>query len=175
MLGLTMRTESILIRRQPVDFGVLLELTLEALHLQARVLNVTLKVRIADDVPAVLEIDADKVAWAVTNLVGTALRHVRRGTQRTPGGTIDVSAHYDAAKSELIVVVRDDGPGIPFERLSKLLNRGTRSQPGGALALLLVEDVAVAHGGGIEIESNADRAAQYTSVRLTIPAYTGQS
>jgi two-component system, sporulation sensor kinase E len=162
--------ESIPLRRGPVDLGVLLELTLEALHLQARVLNVTLKVRIVDDVPAPLQIDGDKVAWAVANLVGTALRHVRRGTQRTQGGTIDVDARYDSTRSELVINVRDDGQGIPPERLVKLLNRGTRSHPGQALALLLVEDIAAAHGGGIEVESNADRVGHFTNVRLTIPA-----
>jgi signal transduction histidine kinase len=162
--------ESIPLRREPVDVGVLLELTMEVMHLQARTLNVTLRVRVADDVPTVLEIDAYKVAWAVANLVGTALRHVRRGTPWTQGGTIEVSAHYDTGKSQLIIDVRDDGPGIPAERLNNLLNRGKRSHPGGALALLLVEDVANAHGGGIEVESDTAGETQYTNVRLIIPA-----
>ena len=72
--------------------------------------------------------------------------------------------------SELTIDVRDDGSGIPLDKLKGLFNRGARSHPGAALALLLVEDIAAAHGGGIEIESNTDRVAHFTKVRLTIPA-----
>ena len=43
-------------------------------------------------------LDGDKVAWAVASLVGTALRHVRRGTQLMPGGSIDVNVRYDAVR-----------------------------------------------------------------------------
>ena len=162
--------ESIPLRREPVDVGVLIELTMEVMHLQARARDVTLKVRVADEVPALMQLDGDKVAWAVANLVGTALRHVRRGTQGVPGGSIDVEVRYDSGRDELIIDVRDDGPGIPLDRLKKLLNRGARSHPGPALALLLVEDIAAAHGGGIEIESNTDRFEHFTNVRIKIPA-----
>jgi two-component system OmpR family sensor kinase len=162
--------ESIPLRREPVDVGVLLELTMEVMHLQAKALDVALKVRVADEVPALLHLDGDKVAWAVANLVGTALRHVRRGTQLMPGGSIDVEVNYDSVRGELTITVRDDGSGIPPDRLKNLLNRGTRSHPGAALALQLVHDIAAAHGGGMEIESNADRFEHFTKVRITIPA-----
>lgn len=167
---LTEVAESIPLRREPVDVGVLLELTMEVMHLQARTLGVTLKVRVADDVPTLLHFDGDKVAWAVANLVGTALRHVRRGTDSTRGGSVDVNVRYNTAQGELVIDVRDDGSGIPIEKLKGLLNRGTRSHPGAALALLLVEDIAAAHGGGIELESSADSFEHFTKVRLTVPA-----
>jgi hypothetical protein len=36
-------------------------------------------------------------------------------------------------------------------------------------AVALVEDVAAAHGGGIEIESRAERSGHFTNIRVTIP------
>jgi signal transduction histidine kinase len=170
MMPTEQSAESIPLRREPVDIGMLLELTMEVMHLQARTLDVTLTVRAADDVPATLHLDRNKVAWAVANLVGTSLRHVRRGTQSMPGGSIDVDVTYDAVRSELVIEVRDNGPGIPLEKLKGLLSRGRQSHPGAALALLLIEDIAVAHGGRIEIASDTDPFKHFTKVRLAIPA-----
>jgi signal transduction histidine kinase len=87
-----------------------------------------------------------------------------------PGGSIDVEVRYDSVRGELVIEVRDDGPGIPADRLKGLLNRGRQSHPGAALALLLVEDIAVAHGGRLEIESDTDPWKHFTRVRLTISA-----
>jgi signal transduction histidine kinase len=154
--------ESIPLRRQPVDVGVLLELTTEVMQRQAAAMGVSLAIRIADDVPDVVHLDRDKVAWAITSLVGAALRHVR------PGGSIAVDVGYDVAGARLSIAVEDDGPGIPAERLEKLLAREPW-HPGSALALLLVEDIAVAHGGTVGVES-ATGPHHFTRVQFTIPA-----
>jgi|RhiMetdeSRZDD1v2_1073273.scaffolds.fasta_scaffold152314_3 signal transduction histidine kinase len=156
--------ESIPLRRESVNVGVLLELTTEVMQRQARTLGVTLSIIIDDDVPDAVHLDRDKVAWAITSLVGSALRHVR-----TPGGRIDVRVSYDVGRAILSIAVRDDGPGIPADRLERLLKRGSW-QPGAALALLLVEDVAVAHRGRVEVESSNDRLEHFTKISVTIPA-----
>jgi two-component system sensor histidine kinase BaeS len=156
------RVESIPLQRQDVDVGVLLELTTEVMQRQAKTLGIALTVRIDDDVPASVHLDRDKVAWAITSLVGSALRHVRG-----PRGSVDV--HVSCADpSGLAVCVRDNGPGIPGDQLSKLLERDAW-RPGSALALLLVEDIAVAHGGGVRIQSRTDPHDHFTSICFTIP------
>src|SRR5262249_37406721 len=126
--------------------------------------GIALAIHIDDDVPDIVRVDRDKVAWAITSLIGSALRHVR-----APGGSIDVGVSYDAATSTVSIVVRDDGPGIPAERLARLRDRSAW-HPGAALALLLVEDIAVAHGGRLEIDSRADPHEHFTIIRLTLPA-----
>lgn len=159
--------ESIPLHRQPVDAGVLVELTTEVMQLQARNFGVTLTIRVDDSVPEVLELDRDKVAWAITSLVGSALRHVR-----TPGGAIVLHVSYDAPRSTLLISVRDDGPGIPPDRLKRLLQRAD-FHAGSALGLLLVEDIAVAHGGRLAVDSRADRLDHFTQVSFTIPVPVG--
>lgn len=114
-------------------------------------------------VPDAVSLDRDKVGWAITSLVGSALRHVR-----APGGAIDVHVAFDRAAGTLLTDVRDNGPGIPADRLDKLLTRGGW-RPGGALALLLVEDIAIAHGGSVVIESRTGPPHPFTRIRVTIP------
>jgi signal transduction histidine kinase len=157
-------TGSIPLRRDAVDVGVLLELTTEVMQRQARTLGVDLRISIDDDVPDAVRLDRDKVAWVITNLVGSALRHVR-----APGGSVGVAVSYDVARSMMSIAVRDDGPGIAADRVNRMLTRGTW-RPGAALALLLSEDIAVAHGGALEIQSSADRLNHFTEIRFTIPA-----
>jgi len=159
-------TESIPLHRQSVDVGLLVELTTDVMQIQARTLGITLTIRVDENVPDVVKLDRDKVAWAITSLVGSALRHVRRG------GTIVLHVSYDAPGSVLHLSVRDDGPGIPPERLSRLLQR-ENWRPGAALALLLVEEIAVAHGGQVVVESKADRLDHFTQVSFTIPVPVG--
>jgi len=154
--------ESIPLRRQDVDVGVLLELTTEVMQRQARTLGITLTLRIDDEVPSTVRLDRDKVAWAITSLVGSALRHVHG-----PHRSVDVRVSCDV-QSGLAVCVRDNGPGIPADQLDRLLQR-EGWHPGSALALLLVEDIAVAHGGGVRIESRTDPLDHFTSICFTIP------
>jgi signal transduction histidine kinase len=157
-------TESIPLRRQAVDVGVLLELATEVMQRQARSLGITLTVQIDDDVPSSVRMDRDKVAWAITSLVGSALRHVHGPEKR-----VDVHVAWDTPRSTLIVGVRDNGSGMSSEHLSQLFRRDAW-HPGSALALILVEDIAAAHGGGITVKSSTDPAAHFTDVRFTIPA-----
>jgi len=137
------------------------------MQIQARTVGVTFTIVVDEDVPDVVNLDRDKVAWAITSLVGSALRHVRKG------GTILLHVSYDAAQPALRVSVRDDGPGIPFDRLTRLLQR-EKWHPGSALALLLVEDIAVAHGGEIHVESQTNRLDHFTQISFTIPAPVGR-
>jgi signal transduction histidine kinase len=157
--------ESIPLRREPIDVGVLVELTTEVMQLQARALGVTVTIRLDDTVPDIVDLDRDKVAWAITSLMGSALRHVRARE-----GIIRVDVSYDPARSVVTIAVFDNGPGIPQEQLNRLLHRGPW-RPGSALALQLVADIAAAHGGGIEIESQTDPLDHFTKVSFTIRVF----
>ena len=144
-----------------------MELTTEVMQVQARTLGVTLDHLRRRRRSRRLRARPRQVAWAITDLVGTALRHVR-----APGGVIVLHVSYDASRSTLHISVRDDGPGIPPDRLKRLLQREDW-HPGSALALLLVEEIAVAHGGCLVVESKADRLDHFTQVSFTIPASVG--
>jgi len=149
---------------RPVNVAVLVELTTEVMQRQARLLGVRLAIHIDDQVPDVVDLDREKVGWVITSLVGSALRHVR-----VPGGRIDVLVGYERSVSTFTIEVRDDGQGIPAAQLGRLLVRD-EWRPGNALALLLVEDIAVAHGGRLEIQASTDPRDHFTGIRFVAPA-----
>jgi two-component system osmolarity sensor histidine kinase EnvZ len=87
------------------------------------------------------------VRRAVGNLVDNALRYA--------GDEVEVE--FKANASRVVIEVRDRGPGIPpgqAERLKRPFTRldAARSGPAGAgLGLAIVERVARAHGGSLEL------------------------
>ena len=87
------------------------------------------------------------VRRAIANLVDNALRHA--------GEPIELHASVD--RKQVVIEVLDRGPGIPSgeaERLKRPFTRldASRSGAGGAgLGLAIVERVARAHGGALEL------------------------
>jgi signal transduction histidine kinase len=166
--------EALAIRRAPTDVRALLASKLSVLSFQAAAVDVTLNIVVADDVPAIVLLDSEKVAWAVTTLVGNALRYVRSG-RRIPGARIDVRAAFDPATSEVAIEVQDNGPGIPADTVTRLFRRDGLNVRGAGLALLLMSDICLAHGGTVDVRSSVDVSKHGTTVRLTLLTLTGSA
>jgi two-component system sensor histidine kinase EvgS len=165
-----MTAGAIPLRRSPTKLGDVLRLIGDVMTPQAKAVVVTLSVVIDDELPLTVDVDGHKVAWIVSTLIGNALRYVRHGTSRMPGGLITVRAGLSARTREVIVEVQDDGRGMPAA-LARRLTAGLASDaPYGALALEMVRDVATAHGGRFEIESQTDPVGHGTTIRFTLPA-----
>jgi len=159
--------EALALHRTATEVRTLLASKLNVLRSQATAAGVTLRVAVAHEVPAVVKLDAHKVAWAVTTLVGNALRYMQTGSRRISGGAIDVRAGFDRASAELTIEVQDDGPGIPADTVARLFKRDSLNVRGAGLALLLMSDICVAHGGTIEVRSSIEVPGHGTVVRLT--------
>lgn len=138
---------------------------------QARAADVSLGFEIGADVPDRVFVDDRKIAWALTVLVGNALRYVRHGSQAMPGGAITVHASRNALGA-VVFAVQDDGPGIPRERLQSLLDESPGT-PLSNLGLALIRDVVEAHGGHLEVTSATSGAGRGTTVRITLPTAAG--
>jgi len=70
----------------------------------------------------------------------------------------------------MLLVVADDGPGIPADAADALLQRGTRldeSTPGYGIGLAVVKDLAESYGGQLDIGKSELGGAEF---RVTIPA-----
>jgi signal transduction histidine kinase len=161
--------EALAIRRTPTDVRALLASKLDVISSQAAASDVTLSVVVADNVPSVVHVDSEKIAWAITTIVGNALRYVRSGTRRMPGGTINLRAGFDPASSQVTIEVQDDGPGIPADTVTRLFRRDGLNVRGAGLALLLISDICAAHGGTIDVQSNTEAFAHGATIRLTLP------
>lgn len=114
--------------------------------------------------------DGQRVAQAISNLLGNALRHGRRDAP--------VAARVDGSQpDEIAVSVHNSGAPIPKatrESLFEPLVRGAESnQVGGynlGLGLYVVREIALAHGGTAGVESDA---ASGTTFMLRIPRNAG--
>jgi two-component system sensor histidine kinase BaeS len=160
--------DAVPVRRAPTDLRALLASTLAAMKAQARAADVTLDMWVEERVPQLVRIDADKIGWAISALVGNALRYVRHGSPVMPGGSIGVHVGYQAIRPSVVIEVQDDGPGIPPEKLPVLFETapdGLRA----ALGLLIVRDFVIAHAGRIEVASEGDAASPGTTIRITLP------
>lgn len=157
------------LRRTATDVRALLRQAVAALDRQARALDVGLGVTTAEDVPATLFVDPEKIAWAVSALVGNAMRFVRRGTRQMPGGSIAVRARRDGAGDTLVIVVEDDGPGIPPEVAERLFHRAPGAPAATGLALTVARDIVTAHGGSLTLASSTSPLDHGTTVRVTLP------
>jgi two-component system sensor histidine kinase PhoQ len=64
------------------------------------------------------------------------------------------------------LTVSDDGPGIPEEAASLLLERGMRldeTSPGHGIGLAIVKDIAESYGGTVEVARS-----QWGGARITV-------
>lgn len=159
------------LRIRATDVGALVRSHMTVMQAQAAAANVSLTVSLAPDLPAALNVDAEKLGWAMTTLVGNAIRYLGHATRQRPGGSIVVVARYDAAIPAVVIEVRDNGPGIVEATVSRLFNHDDPRGPSG-LALLLVHDIVEAHGGHVDVRSSTAPEHSGTTIRLTVPATT---
>ncbi|MDQ2149537.1 HAMP domain-containing sensor histidine kinase [Alcaligenaceae bacterium C4P045] len=105
--------------------------------------------------------DADLLAGAIANLVENALKYAGVGAVVT----LTAEVHQNVAT----LAVRDNGPGVPATKRSRLGERFYRASEGGngfGLGLASVTAVARLHGGALKIED----AAPGLRVAIALPA-----
>lgn len=115
--------------------------------------------------------DPLRLEQALQNLAANALRHT------PPGGRVEFKAEIDGG--DIVLSVRDTGPGIPAEHLPYVFERfyktdPSRAQdaPGSGLGLSIVKAIVERHGGTIEVVSGPDRGSLFT-IRLSAAGATG--
>jgi signal transduction histidine kinase len=161
--------EAIPIRPAEVGLAALIRHALSPLARQAAAERISLQLDLPDETPLSAAVDADKVSWALSAVVGNALRYVRRGDGVMPGGNVHVRAARNAAQRMINVTVQDDGPGIPLSVRPFLFQPDPETGRTAGVGLLLVHDIVAAHGGGMVIKSSGDPSERGTTVTLWLP------
>jgi two-component system sensor histidine kinase KdpD len=148
------RAMTIALERQTLPLRELVERSARIFALQAREHGVSLETSLpAEDLR--IAGDATKLGWALSNLIGNALRYTPRG------GTIRVEAQ--PAGESIRLAVSDTGPGIAPEQRERIFERFAQGEEPGAagLGLSIVRDVVQAHGGRIFVESEVGRGTRF--------------
>ncbi|HEY4215849.1 MAG TPA: sensor histidine kinase [Gemmatimonadaceae bacterium] len=106
------------------------------------------------------EWDADRLFQALVNLLSNAVQH---GSADSP---IRVTARGEG--DEVVLSVHNDGPVIPPEQLARMsqgMNPGTSNDDSDrrhlGLGLYIVEKIVAAHGGRMQLASNADEGTTF--------------
>jgi signal transduction histidine kinase len=162
--------EAIPLRRRAIDLQVLLASAIGTMREQARTVEVDLRLQVDQAAQRTVWLDADKVAWIITTLIGNALRYVRHGSRVLPGGVITVRGSGDSDGSEVSISVEDDGPGIPDQVFRHLFQPPTDRPLALGLSLKIAFDIVSAHGGRLEVDSRRDAETSGTTVRFSLPA-----
>jgi two-component system sensor histidine kinase KdpD len=145
------------VHTRPQDVRELIETTLEEMRpvLRDRAVEVT----VGNDLSRA-PMDRDLVHRVLRHLIENAVKY-------TPGGSpIRVSAAKDEYR--LLVTVADRGPGIepgeqPFVFDKFFRGRKQRGQVAGTgMGLAIVKAILEAHGGGIELASQAGKGTRFT-------------
>ncbi|MBL4850583.1 MAG: HAMP domain-containing histidine kinase [Planctomycetes bacterium] len=146
---------------QPSSLPAVIKATIEALGPLAREEGFQLEGEAPDDLPTVL-LDPLLFPRALENLIVNAIRY-SKGEQR-------VNVRAQTAGEWVEVSVCDQGVGIPAADQARLFERFVRGSTsegttGTGLGLAIVEQIALAQGGSLRLESASGQGATFT-IRL---------
>ena len=113
-----------------------------------------------------VEIDRDRMARAISNLISNAVAHTARG------GRLRVSA-VDRGRM-VVIAVEDDGPGVPagmrdrvFDRFARLDSSRSSAAGGSGLGLAIVKAIVESQGGTVGCSDSELAGARFT---ILLPA-----
>jgi signal transduction histidine kinase len=146
-------------RREPVDLADIVDAAVQA----ARARHPQSRVAFHDPGEMAMSRWRDGLRVLVDNLLENALRHGR------PGGRVEVFLVREGAS--MVLLVDDDGPGIPPDERERVFERFVRGRgaraTGSGLGLALVAQQAALHGGAADIE-DAPGGGTRVRVRLAV-------
>ncbi|RVU44513.1 ATP-binding protein [Rubrivivax rivuli] len=143
--------------------------------------SLVLKLRVEPGLP-LLRCSAELLVQLLDNLVFNALTH---GRNSEGVAEVELRVHREAATAaepELVLAVRDRGPGVPpaeRERIFQAFERGTGpeapaadapSRRGAGVGLALCRAIAQAHGGTLRYRARAHGGASFECVLPLPPA-----
>jgi len=144
------------------DLGQGLRSTIQLLKYGLKERNASVELDVEDGVPTIRG-DLGALNQVFLNLIKNAAEAFP-----AEGGSIRVSLRRD--EGALVVTVADDGPGIPEDAMPLLFEPFFTTKAAGegtGLGLSISRKIVVAHGGELEVDSEAGRGTRF-SVRLPL-------
>lgn len=147
------------VRHEEVDLDRLLDQAYGAFAEEARRRDIDYRLAGTGEAPVIVS-DGDRVLQVITNLLSNAFRW-------TPdGGRIELE--LAASNGVVSVDVRDTGPGVAPAERSRIFDAFVSEDTNGTgLGLPIAQELAVALGGSIELQSQVGRGSLF---RLVLPA-----
>jgi two-component system phosphate regulon sensor histidine kinase PhoR len=146
---------------QPINPAECVQRVLERMETLITAMGAEVSTELPESLPLV-EADPLRLEQVLSNLVDNALKY-----GSGPGTKVVISARRE--NYELVIQVRDNGPGIPltdqphiFERFYRVHKDRSRDAGGTGIGLSIVKHTIQAHGGRVEVESLPGAGATFT-------------
>ncbi len=143
---------------QPVAPGELLEEAAQSFREIAR--NQGIEFLVENSAQTPVSADREAIHQVFSNLIDNALKYGGTGRRIVLGAR--------PRERDVEFFVRDSGPGIPFEHLSRLFERfyrvdkaRSRESGGTGLGLAIAKHIVLAHGGTIRAESELNHGSTF--------------
>jgi signal transduction histidine kinase len=153
------------IQLQPTDLDALVDEVTRLVRPEARGAGVTLRRQRIGAAPPSLSADPEKLKQVVINLVRNAIEAMPQG------GAVSLETGLENGRA--VIVVRDNGPGLPAE--VDIFQLFVTTKPKGTgLGLSIAQQIVLAHGGEITASSGPGPGATFTiALPLTAPPDPG--
>jgi two-component system sensor histidine kinase HydH len=146
------------LKKEKVQFVELVKHTIKLIAADAQKNKISVEIDATADLPEV-EVDPDKIKQVLLNIFLNSLAALKDGGKLT----IELVPGAD----NLTVIISDNGAGIKKLDLLRIYDPYFTSKPAGTgLGLAVVQKIMEAHGGKIDVESEA---GQGTKVFLFFP------
>ncbi len=153
---------------EELNLSKLLEENVKRLSPLARERGIQLDISIREDLyVSGDEIKLDQVFY---NLLDNALKYTPRGK--------NVNVDVYRAGRQAVVIVKDEGIGIPKDKIPHIFDRfyrvdeaRARDTGGTGLGLSIVKQIILAHGGSIDVTSELDKGSVFT---VELPLLSGR-
>jgi signal transduction histidine kinase len=107
-----------------------------------------------------VEADRMRISQVISNLINNAVKFTKQGT---------VYISTDNKDGQVVISVKDTGPGIDPEIMPRLFTKFTsKSQTGTGLGLFISKSIIEAHGGRIWAENDKDKKGAIVAFRLPL-------
>jgi signal transduction histidine kinase len=151
-------------RLVPSDIGAVVRDVVESYRFAIEKLGFSLELQVADELPP-LELDPEAISQALINLLNNAIKYSPEQK------AIQVAVRRDGER--VLLSVSDRGIGIPraeqrriFEKFYRVETSLVHTTKGSGLGLALVQHIAEAHRGQVEVQSTPGEGSTFT---LSLP------
>nr|MBL8412569.1 HAMP domain-containing protein [Dechloromonas sp.] len=145
---------------EPTDLQQFMRQSADIHRGSAEAKGLRFSLELANDLPAIFTTDQTRLRQVINNLLSNAVKFTERG---------EVSMEVQRQGDELMIAVRDTGPGIApefhelvFEKFKQLENFLTREHEGTGLGLALVRQLCEHMGGRVSLVSTPGAGATFT-------------
>ncbi|WP_460909654.1 sensor histidine kinase [Spirosoma areae] len=143
-----------------VDIAHITQEVFDQLETITRTKHIVLQLRRPQPGPVWVKADAQRIMQVMTNLIENAVKY---GNEN---GRVQVNLEED--KKHILISVRDNGPGIPPEHLSRIFERfyrveksRSKDRGGTGLGLAIVKHILNAHKAKISVMSKVEKGTTF--------------